>query len=195
MNAGIEFLGGPYVVAACAAAAVVAYAAVAVVACIAVAAEVVVACTAVAVEAVAAHTAVAVEAVVACTAVAVEAVAACTAAAEAVAARTVVVEAAAAAAEAVAARTVVVEAAAAEARADPYLAAGRAAERAPHPSASPSPASDLILDSGMESLMLLMAFPTAYPSFLQQLERASVPSELVQERSLVATRVELGEPC
>ena len=178
MNAGIEFLGGPYVVAACAAAAVVAYAAVAVVACIAVAAEVVVACTAVAVEAVAAHTAVAVEAVVACTAVAVEAVAACTAAAEAVAAR-----------------TVVVEAAAAEARADPYLAAGRAAERAPHPSASPSPASDLILDSGMESLMLLMAFPTAYPSFLQQLERASVPSELVQERSLVATRVELGEPC
>ena len=118
------------------------------------------ACTPVAAEACAACTVVAEEVAGACTVVAVEAVAACAAAVEAVAACTAV------AAEVVAACTVVVEAAA-ETWADPYLAAGKAAERAPHPSAPHHLASGLILDSEMESLTVRLTFRMACPSFRQ----------------------------
>ena len=129
------------------------------------------ACTPVAAEACAACTVVAEEVAGACTVVAVEAVAACAAAEEAVAAcAAAAVEAVAActavAAEVVAACTVVVEAAA-ETWADPYLAAGKAAERAPHPSAPHHLASGLILDSEMESLTVRLTFRMACPSFRQ----------------------------
>ena len=135
-------------------------------ACIAVVAEAFAACTAVVAEAFAACTAVAAEAFAACIAVVAEAFAACTAAAKAFAAYT----------------AVVVEAAAvAEARGDPYLAVGKVAERGPHPLACHPLVSELLLGSGMESWMLPLTFPTACPSFLQQLELASVPSALVPE--------------